>query len=148
MAALTANRAFCFVGSPDEINEKLVAEAAFNVGSTLVEATVTDRQVKKLVTQTANFMGLALDEATAAGDVVGVRRRGILEIALEETVVIADLNATIYADATNSSDNPADWTLSTLTNMAVGKIVNVVKAGASLANVVQIYFEADAYRSI
>lgn len=128
-----------------EVIEKLTAEGETFVGATLVEGTAACGVVEHAA-ETTGFAGLALGHADESGEDIDVLRVGLVVTSLNATVAQSNVGDTVYAPA--SSDNPADWNLTSASNMPVGKIVTVKTAGAAGVNEVLVLIQADGYRSI
>lgn len=145
MATLAKDTPQVYADDGNESDTRLKAEAAIYVGATLVEGAAAYGCTNR-TTGTSGFHGLALDGATASGDMIRVRQKGNIVTAIAATVAAGDEGTTVYCPA--STTNPADWNKSSTNGLPVGKIKTVLTAGASGANKVEIAFEADVLRSL
>jgi hypothetical protein len=145
MATLAANTPQKFASIAEESNKVYNAEAAIYEGAVVVEGSAAGG-VTNHTTGTTGFVGFAMSPASASGVKIPVRVRGTIVTSLAATIAQTDVGATVYAVA--NSTNPQDMNLTSTSNLPVGKIVTVLLAGASGANLVEVAFEADGLRSI
>jgi hypothetical protein len=142
MAALSANSKRNFeYGGEDVYDDLPVLNAVTVYEGSAVGESVSTGHCRALVAADT-FRGFATRKAdnssgAAAAINVRVRRKGAVELAITGVTGVGDLGATVYAD----SDN--DFTLTTSSNTAIGKIVRWVSSTTCV-----VYFEAAQSQSI
>lgn len=144
MATLAVDTPQTYQGSNIEVESVAVAGATFFLGSTLIEDTVAGKVIK-YASGTSGFAGLSMAGAVL-NDRVDIKEQGFWYGTIGATVAAADKGAVVYALAT--SDNPADWTTTSGSNLPVGRVHHVEVAGAAGTNRVVVFFQADSLRSI
>ena len=92
---------------------------------------------------TTGFAGYMFGHAKPGEQARVYRRRRIIT-PINSTVAVTHEGSTVYADTSGTaSNNPADTTLTSTSNLPVGELVRVLAAGAAGANSCVLEIRAD-----
>lgn len=142
MTNLTENTPRTFRGS--RTLATITASAALYIGSAVEEN--GSGKLQNATGAGTTFQGFTLEQSSAADDLLQVADSGevLLSVAKATDWALTDLGATVYLSDGNT------FTLTSTSNQAIGKVVEIVGAvGSGVAScLVWVKFEAVARRSI
>ena len=125
----------------DELNEILAASTTVYAGST-IEIDATAGGPTAYDGTGTQFGGFAL-EGGATGDSIRVRKRGQIELSLNDTIAQTHVGDTVYAE---TDDDTFGVTVGS--NLPIGKIAAVLTTGALGTNNCLVEFEAVTHSSV